>query len=270
MIKFFRNLPRRQAGIRQKMLTENKPASPVGRFSKYMLYAIGEIVLVVIGILIALSLNNSNEQRVINESINSYLTALKEETHNNIEGLNFFMERIDMDIANTILAVTELNKENADQLADSTLYRLIAISVHPPHFTGNLNRSVYDDLINSGLLKNIKDQEFKQRIFLIGARLDYFKSDFVNANNTWTEYLMPYQMQNFIILKDFDSIRSEKLPKLNFDINRKAYIHNLYFTNQLGAKLVTYQNTVNNMENHAKGLSELVDLINSYTQDLNP
>ena len=49
MIKFFRN-------IRQKLLTENK-------ISKYLLYAIGEIVLVVIGILIALSINNWNEER---------------------------------------------------------------------------------------------------------------------------------------------------------------------------------------------------------------
>jgi hypothetical protein len=52
MIKFFRK-------IRQKMLTENK-------FSKYLLYAIGEIVLVVIGILIALQINNWNEHRKTN------------------------------------------------------------------------------------------------------------------------------------------------------------------------------------------------------------
>lgn len=49
MIKFFRR-------IRQKLLSENK-------FSKYLFYAIGEIVLVVIGILIALQINNSNEIR---------------------------------------------------------------------------------------------------------------------------------------------------------------------------------------------------------------
>tara|TARA_R110002124_G_scaffold47149_1_gene140660 strand:- start:10491 stop:11219 length:729 start_codon:yes stop_codon:yes gene_type:complete len=49
MIKFFRQ-------IRQNMLAENK-------FSKYLLYAIGEIVLVVIGILIALQINNWNENR---------------------------------------------------------------------------------------------------------------------------------------------------------------------------------------------------------------
>jgi hypothetical protein len=49
MIKFFRK-------IRQRLLTENK-------FSKYLLYAIGEIILVVIGILIALQINNWNSYK---------------------------------------------------------------------------------------------------------------------------------------------------------------------------------------------------------------
>lgn len=52
MIKFFRK-------IRQKLLTENK-------FSKYLIYAIGEIILVVIGILIALQLNNWNTDKALN------------------------------------------------------------------------------------------------------------------------------------------------------------------------------------------------------------
>ena len=56
MIKFFRK-------IRQHLLSENKPALPAGRFSKYMIYAIGEIILVVVGILIALQVNNLNEER---------------------------------------------------------------------------------------------------------------------------------------------------------------------------------------------------------------
>ncbi len=49
MIKFFRK-------IRQNMIKENK-------VSKYLLYAIGEIILVVIGILIALQVNTWNEYR---------------------------------------------------------------------------------------------------------------------------------------------------------------------------------------------------------------
>ena len=49
MIPFFRK-------IRKKIADDNKPM-------KYMRYAIGEIILVVIGILIALQINNWNQQR---------------------------------------------------------------------------------------------------------------------------------------------------------------------------------------------------------------
>lgn len=62
MIQFFRK-------IRQKMLTENK-------FSKYLIYAIGEIILVVIGILIAFQLNVLNEERKIKATAKIYYTQL--------------------------------------------------------------------------------------------------------------------------------------------------------------------------------------------------
>jgi hypothetical protein len=59
MIIFFRN-------IRQQLLNENKTG-------KYLMYAIGEIVLVVMGILIALSINNWNSKRIEKrEEISSY------------------------------------------------------------------------------------------------------------------------------------------------------------------------------------------------------
>ena len=59
MIKLFRK-------IRQKTLTENK-------FGKYLTYAIGEIILVVIGILIALSINNWNEEENHFQANNHYI-----------------------------------------------------------------------------------------------------------------------------------------------------------------------------------------------------
>ncbi|MAN60187.1 MAG: hypothetical protein CMC08_10165 [Flavobacteriaceae bacterium] len=62
MIKFFRN-------IRKQTISEN-------RFSKYLLYAIGEIVLVVIGILIALQINNWNERQKIEAVQETYLEQL--------------------------------------------------------------------------------------------------------------------------------------------------------------------------------------------------
>jgi hypothetical protein len=63
MIKFFRK-------IRQNMLMENKTR-------KYFKYAIGEIVLVVIGILIALQINNWNESRKQSITEKEFITSLK-------------------------------------------------------------------------------------------------------------------------------------------------------------------------------------------------
>jgi len=79
MIKFFRK-------IRKKMLIENK-------FSKYLLYAIGEIVLVVIGILIALQINNWNAKQKIEKEEIGIL-------YNLLESLNSAKEQSDIEIFN--------------------------------------------------------------------------------------------------------------------------------------------------------------------------
>jgi hypothetical protein len=63
MIKFFRH-------FRQAMIKEN-------RVSKYLLYAIGEIVLVVIGIMIALQINNWNEQKKVNRELVEVLKEVR-------------------------------------------------------------------------------------------------------------------------------------------------------------------------------------------------
>lgn len=63
MIKFFRK-------FRQQMITDHKT-------SKYLLYAIGEIVLVVIGILIALQINNWNENRKLEVQELNFLKSFK-------------------------------------------------------------------------------------------------------------------------------------------------------------------------------------------------
>tara|TARA_R110002072_G_scaffold14272_4_gene59494 strand:- start:1111 stop:1833 length:723 start_codon:yes stop_codon:yes gene_type:complete len=74
MIKFFRK-------IRQRLLTENK-------FSKYLIYAIGEIVLVVIGILIALQINNWNEKRQQKQILKSIYKIVVEDLKNDITEIN--------------------------------------------------------------------------------------------------------------------------------------------------------------------------------------
>ena len=73
MIKFFRK-------IRQNMIKEN-------RISKYMLYAIGEIILVVIGILFALQINNWNLKNNSDQLANVYLIDFKHDLETDIASL---------------------------------------------------------------------------------------------------------------------------------------------------------------------------------------
>ena len=65
MISFFRK-------TRKKMADDNRPL-------KYARYAIGEIILVVIGILIALQINNWNEERKSEKSTLIYINRLMED-----------------------------------------------------------------------------------------------------------------------------------------------------------------------------------------------
>ncbi|WP_242117823.1 DUF6090 family protein [Aestuariivivens sediminicola] len=78
MIKFFRR-------IRQRLLAENN-------FSKYLIYAIGEIILVVIGILIALQVNNWNENRKRNANELEYLKRLNEDIKVSIEKTRLYTD----------------------------------------------------------------------------------------------------------------------------------------------------------------------------------
>ncbi len=75
MIKFFRK-------IRQRLLTESK-------FTKYLIYAIGEIVLVVIGILIALQINNWNEEHSARNKESLLLKEMRANLSDDLSDLNF-------------------------------------------------------------------------------------------------------------------------------------------------------------------------------------
>lgn len=74
MLHFFRL-------VRRKLLTEN-------RFSKYLLYAIGEILLVVIGILIALYINNWNQERIAAEDTKFLFEEVSDELVQNIKSID--------------------------------------------------------------------------------------------------------------------------------------------------------------------------------------
>jgi len=69
MLKFFRT-------IRKKLIEDPSKGRTGDNVRKYLLYAIGEILLVVIGILIALQVNNWNEERILRNVEQRYLHDL--------------------------------------------------------------------------------------------------------------------------------------------------------------------------------------------------
>ena len=114
MIKFFRK-------IRQKLLSENK-------FSKYLMYAIGEILLVVIGILIALNINNWNEKQKELAKEQLILKQLNSEYKSNLNQLDqkILMRNEALEACNNLLNhIDNPNSINEDGVYQSlwTLFR---------------------------------------------------------------------------------------------------------------------------------------------------
>jgi hypothetical protein len=78
MIKFFRK-------IRYDLMEKNKTGN-------YLKYAIGEIILVMIGILLALQINNWNEKRLQNQSLKNIYTIIAEDLKNDIADINVILK----------------------------------------------------------------------------------------------------------------------------------------------------------------------------------
>ncbi len=148
MIKFFRR-------IRQRLLSENK-------ISKYLLYAIGEIVLVVIGILIALAINNSNQRRVIEEKEQVYLKGLKEEFETSKAKLTVLTDinRKNLREAKKLIGYTSDN----NKIPDEEMFSEILFNTFSPDISFNPNNSLLDEIINSGSLKDISNTRLRVRL----------------------------------------------------------------------------------------------------------
>ncbi|WP_432410523.1 DUF6090 family protein [Rasiella sp. SM2506] len=154
MIKFFRH-------IRQRLVTENK-------FSKYLLYAIGEIILVVIGILIALQINTWNENRKLENSKEKLMVALKQEFKINKNVLEQYVKGLHTNNAHLNQVVNF--SAGAEVLPIDSL-RLYASNLYYPT-TLSMLTTVLDESISAGKFEMLSDS-LKQKLSLLK---DYTKS----------------------------------------------------------------------------------------------
>ena len=220
MIKFFRH-------IRKSLLAQ-------GKTGKYFKYAIGEIILVVIGILIALQINTWNQAR--KDSITER------------EYYNRFLEDILLDDAllTNQIKETQLRLKSANQLlhelqsSDSNMHQIaqaLSGSVSRGNFVMKPTQTTYEDVKSSGNIQLIRDLELKKSlenyyvsaagimntININSARLG--QKMFEKDEMIWTGIFQLAKMQNGIDSTKVDIKKLEQFEELTAQ-NKKVLLNN--------------------------------------------
>lgn len=204
MIKFFRIL-------RKKLVSENK-------FSKYVLYAVGEIILVVIGILIALQVNNWNSDRINSNRVKQYSKSLIQDLLADIDMINVSQfqakksyEKIDS-LRQYFLHTPVENLSNTD------LFVLTHDIMYRPYLW---SRSTFDEMKNAEIFQ-------------------YFKNDSLK------KMLIAYETFSYHLDEDFqgDVRNTEKATEM---MNRIIDLNSSYFKEMNDLELESFNDSLSNL-----------------------
>ncbi len=163
MIKFFRH-------IRKSLLMENKT-------SKYFKYAIGEILLVVIGILIALGINNQNQKRLAQKQVRAQFQEVIQDLK-----INLFMTGLAQDwyierdsLKNNIMA----DRYTADDYRTTPKPRWTRVAFNYRRF--DIQRDGYDNLMDQ--VADIP-AEYEEIVKRLGYLYTFWKTNVDEANES--------------------------------------------------------------------------------------
>lgn len=240
MIKFFRH-------IRKSLIEQNN-------MSKYFKYAVGEIFLVMIGILLALQVNNWNNNRVEKKAETKTLIELKKGIiidckllQNNLDTVKAQIEKIKL--------LKQLLK-NKDYPYSKDLDTLFG-SVYGIQ-TISLNKAFYEDLKASSL-KLIKNDSIRLKI------VSLFEDDYAFFENNFevemhvNEITRPYYLQNFNNLEFRKSATPNDFNKVWLDTYYANIVH-YRILNLKGNHIDAYQKTIPKMKS-------LINDITKYLKD---
>ena len=190
MINFFRK-------IRHKLLSENK-------VSKYLLYAVGEIMLVVVGILIALQINNWNEVEKSKNLEIEILKEIKSSLENDLEDLLFNLNYESVKLASQNVIIDWIEKDLTYNDSLST------------HFANNTYVTYFND--NTGAYHTLKQ---------IGIRIINNDSLRRQISELYDIDYQEYNMYNIEHSKSNDQLNafnSKYYNRLDFSLNKMELI----------------------------------------------
>ena len=234
MIRFFRNL-------RQNALQS-------GNRGKYLKYAIGEIVLVVIGILIALQINKWDENIKANNEEKAILNRLQQELSNNAEGIQNAIEKHE-EIADDLSKMlpllgpnTQLPNEDSATFKEGITEMLNAYYFNP-------QTSVRKTINITGKIGLIKDQNLQFLISEITAAEEAYLATTGLTTNYLQNNIVPYLNSRILIMNSTAAI-----PTITEDFEGKqsTFTNDSYrvlseyeFENMLSAKILLAKQSAN-------------------------
>ncbi len=248
MFKFFRK-------IRQKLLSENK-------FSKYLLYAIGEIVLVVIGILIALQINTWNENRKARKEEQILLLSLQNEMDYNINELSRARKVNNTNIKGTGRLIAHMSPNPNQDLTEEELALLLAGSLQEKtEFEPRLS------VINSGQLTIISNESLKNALLSIDAKVEHFRENEKTVTEIrWDCTKQTLEQGNFrkaadyvIDFSNWYGKTESPFENTNFELLRSRSFENkltLFLATSLTSEVEHLQPMAQDFENIQKTLKE--------------
>ncbi|MGB5242690.1 MAG: DUF6090 family protein [Lutimonas sp.] len=177
MIKFF-------SQIRQNLLSE-------GKTKNYLKYAIGEIVLVVIGILIALGINNWNERENNRSQAEKHLETIKLNLQDDILQAEMLISETQttIDYANDFLDQFKTLKPIDNNIQMYLIYLMFERNIE-------VNESGLNALLNSNGMAFI-DEVLQHKILNYYRYIDQLKSRELNANAEIKTMYEPYVKENY-------------------------------------------------------------------------
>ena len=157
------------------MLTENLPSEQAGKFSKYLIYAIGEILLVVIGILIALQINNWNESRKQKKQIHTNILSIAKDISNDTVLQQRVIKSLNKEIKAGELLIPIMESEK--QIIQDSLNFILKFNNLTSVYVIPDETNTWSLLKSSGVLSEFPDEK------LLGMLQDYYNTYFSLSSN---------------------------------------------------------------------------------------
>jgi hypothetical protein len=190
---------------------------------KYLKYAIGEIVLVVIGILIALQINNWNQKQVNQQNEILYLNNLKKDLTNQIIEIDNQINYETRLLLDSEVILKRFEKDNViiiDTLLIGTVNRIA------DRRTFNTINPTYVELINTGNMTLISDNSFKNQLISYHQEIERITEVIKLNNSSFIDTELGPEMRKIIPQlpyysgsKPMDSLNySNSLSKFNIDL----------------------------------------------------